>query len=75
MRIIKQRNVFFQDVLTLIDEDPDQAEICQVWFEIRSRNICNSKPYIILSNINKELSKEEKLVNITGKIFVIFFFY
>lgn len=54
----------FQDILTLIDEDPDQPEICQVWFEIRTSKICNRLPFEIAG---KDFSASKNQVTKPGK--------
>ncbi|XP_001947368.2 putative uncharacterized protein DDB_G0289263 [Acyrthosiphon pisum] len=44
------------DILTLIDEDPDQPEICQVWFEVTTSKICNRHPHLPLVVMEKDFS-------------------
>lgn len=56
--------IFFQDELTLIDEDPDQPEICQIWFEIKTSKTCNREPNISLDVPAKDLMNENKQVTI-----------
>jgi len=53
----------FNDVLTLIDEDPNQPEICQVWFEIKTSKMCDRHPYMPLAMLEKDLSSEIKQFN------------
>jgi len=38
----------------LIDEDPDQPEICQVWFEVKTSKTCNLHTNIPLVNVEKD---------------------
>ncbi|CAI6365347.1 unnamed protein product [Macrosiphum euphorbiae] len=44
------------DILTLIDEDPDQPEICQVWFTVITSKICNRQPHLPLVIMEKDFS-------------------
>lgn len=56
-------NYIFQDILTLLDEDADQPEICQVWFEIRTTKTCDRHPFMPLGVLQKDLVIEKRLVS------------
>jgi len=45
----------------LIDEDPEQPEICQVWFEVKTSKTCNWHPNIPLAVLEKDFSTRENL--------------
>ncbi|XP_026804026.1 protein PFC0760c-like [Rhopalosiphum maidis] len=49
------------NILTLIDEDPEQPEICQVWFEVKTSKTCNWHPNIPLAVLEKDFSTRENL--------------
>uniref|UniRef100_A0A2S2PDS5 MRH domain-containing protein n=1 Tax=Schizaphis graminum TaxID=13262 RepID=A0A2S2PDS5_SCHGA len=49
------------DILTLIDEDPEQPEICQVWFEVKTSKTCNWHPNIPLAVLEKDFSTRKNL--------------
>ncbi|XP_022173979.1 putative uncharacterized protein DDB_G0291812 [Myzus persicae] len=47
------------DILTLIDEDPDQPEICQVWFEVITSKICDRQPHLPLVVTERDISTQK----------------
>jgi len=51
----------------LIDEDPDQPEICQVWFEVTTSKICNRQPHLPLAVIKKDFSTRKNQVTKSGQ--------
>lgn len=57
----------FQDILTLIDEDPDQPEICQVWFEVKTSKICNRNTHLPLVIKENDFSTSKNQVTKSGK--------
>lgn len=59
--------IFFgQDTLTLIEENPDQPEICHILFEIRTKKTCDQYPYNSLNELKKDLSTENEQVTMNG---------
>ncbi|XP_025193757.1 putative uncharacterized protein DDB_G0282133 [Melanaphis sacchari] len=51
-----------QDVLTLIKEDPEHSEICQVWFEVKTSKTCNWHSNTPLTVSENDFSISENLV-------------
>lgn len=46
----------------MIDEDPDQPEICQVWFEVITSKICDRQPHLPLVVTEKDISTQKNQV-------------
>ncbi|XP_050055752.1 putative uncharacterized protein DDB_G0282133 [Aphis gossypii] len=55
------------DILTLIDEDPEQPEICQVWFEVKTSKTCNWHSNIPLAVLAKDFSTRKNSVTKPGE--------
>lgn len=51
----------------MIDEDPDQPEICQVWFEVKTSKICDRQPNIPLHVLEKDVLNNKIQVTKSGK--------
>lgn len=55
----------------MIDEDPEQPEICQVWFEVKTSKTCNWHSNIPLAVLAKDFSTRKNSVTKPGEWTVI----